>query len=315
MAWGVTTPQVPHPLDLNRMTGGSSGGSAASVANGSSQAALGTDTGGSIRIPAALCGIVGFRPTTSAMDMTGITPLSPHQDVVGPLAIDVATCIAALEVLLARPLSCNPDTSKTLRVGVLARTGRLQPAVENDYRRMLDLLDAEGIILVPCDTPLPRQSTSMSLLTMLLDSAQLHASAVRANPRGFGGEARALLTLGEGLIADAPVLDRGRHTLISQTAELFNTRHLNVFLTPTTACTAPLREAKTVDVGGKHEPVSAALTRFTAWASVTQMPAISVPLSDDPLPSAIQIMAPPHHESVCADLALTVERLKRKIAS
>lgn len=311
MAWGVTTPQIAHPHDPRHMTGGSSGGSAASIASGATQAALGTDTGGSIRIPAALCGVVGFRPTLG-MDMAGITALSPHQDVVGPLANDVATCIATMEVLLGRPLGPSSDAAGTLRVGILARTGRLQPAVDEDYQRMLTALGDEDIELIACDTSLPRQSASMSLLTMLHDSARLHADAVRADPHGFGGEARALLTLGEELAGKTDLLDRARGALIAQTATLFDTHRLDAFLTPTTACTAPLRGAHTVDVGGKTEPVSAALTRFTAWASVTQMPAISVPSSTDPLPAAIQLMVPPHREDTCAHLAFTIERLQRR---
>lgn len=313
MAWGVTTPQVPHPNDDTRVTGGSSGGSAASVATAASQAALGTDTGGSIRIPAALCGVVGFRPTTSTMNMAGITPLSTHQDVVGPIANDVSTCIAVLEVLLSHTLSV--DSSEGLRVGVLARPGRLQPEVENDYQRTLDAVETTGATLVPCETSLPRQSAHISLLTMLLDSAQHHSAAVRADPRGFGGEARALLTLGEPLFDHVLTIDRARRTLISRTADLFSTQRLDAFVTPTTPCVAPIRGSTTVEFAGKSEPVSAALTRFTAWASVTEMPAITVPLSDQPLPSAIQIMAPPHRDDVCASLALTIEQLTRRNAS
>lgn len=311
MAWGVTAPQLGHPHDPLRMTGGSSGGSAASIASGAVQAALGTDTGGSIRIPAALCGVVGFRPT-HGLEMAGITTLSAHQDVVGPLANDVATCVATLEVLLGRPLGARTEATEPLRVGILARTGRLQPAVEADYQRILALLGDENVELIACDTPLPRQSASMSLLTMLDDSARLHAEAVHADPQGFGAEARALLTLGETLSDQSELLDRARGTLVAQTAALFAENQLDAFLTPTTACAAPLRGAHTVDVGGKDEPVSAALTRFTAWASVTGMPAISVPASNDPLPAAIQIMAPPHREDVCAHLAFTIERLQRR---
>ena len=103
LAWGVTTATVPHPRDVDRMPGGSSGGSAACVAAGVADAALGTDTGGSIRIPAALCGVVGLRPTVGSLTAEGISPLAPSQDVAGPLAHDVATGAAVAEVLLGGP--------------------------------------------------------------------------------------------------------------------------------------------------------------------------------------------------------------------
>lgn len=319
MAWGVTTPQISHPLDSSRITGGSSGGSAACVATGTSHAAIGTDTGGSIRVPAALCGVVGFRPTTGTVDGTGITPLAPSQDVPGILAADVTTCIATLEVLLGSELGTDTTSSTSLRVGILARTGRLQPEVEEAYRHTLASLEESGIILVPCDTELPRQSGSISLLTMLLESAQQHAARVRADPDGFGPEARVLLTIGHALQDEQPSIAAARQALAARTSRLFEAEKIDAFLTPTTPCTAPARGAETVDVAGRYEHVDSALTRFTAWSPVVTMPAISVPITTNPmsnaLPIGMQVMAPPHREDICARLALTIERLTRRNAA
>ena len=312
MAWGVTTPQITHPTHPDHIAGGSSGGSAACVAVHASQGALGTDTGGSIRIPAALCGVVGFRPTTGAVEMVGITPLAPEQDVVGPIAADVRTCIAMLEVLLDRDLGTDADGTgavRGLRIGVLQQTGRLDPAVAEAYHRTLADLERAGAHLVPCDTPLPRRAGSISLLTMLLSSAAQHAETVYADPTGFGGEARALLTIGDGLRPHAPLIRRARDALASQTARLFTGERLDAFLTPTTACTAPPRGADTVELAGHSEPVAAALTRFTAWASTTAMPAVSVPVPSPDLPIGVQVIAPPNREDVCVRVALTIEKL------
>lgn len=320
MAWGVTTPQVPHPADPKRSTGGSSGGSAACVAAHVSDAALGTDTGGSIRIPAALCGIVGFRPTTGSVDPTGVTRLAPEQDVVGPLAADVRTTLAMLEVLLGRALTPHRTDPSGLLVGVLARTGRLEPVVERTYHDTLAALGAAGVEFVACETALWRQAASISLLTMLQSSAHQHAASVHSDPGSFGSEARALLTLGERLDehddGPSPVISGARRALAAQTAHLFAEHRLDAWITPTTACTAPLRDADTVDVGGKPEPVASALTRFTAWASVVAMPGVSVPgaVPDGELPVGIQVMAPPHHEHVCAHLALAIEDIARRPA-
>jgi Asp-tRNA(Asn)/Glu-tRNA(Gln) amidotransferase A subunit family amidase len=308
MAWGVTTPQVPHPLDPACSAGGSSGGSAAVVRAGVCAAALGTDTGGSIRIPAALCGVVGFRPTTGTVPMAGVTALAMEQDVVGPLAVDVTTCVAVLEALLGLPCTPADPSPSALRIGVLDRPGRLEPAVADAYHATVEALRGAGAIVVTCETTLAREATSVSLLTMLGSSARLHGAAVRADPRAFGSEARALLTLGEGL--PAGVVAAARVALVARTAQLYAAHSLDAFLTPTTPCTAPSRRAAVVDVGGQEEPVPAALTRFTAWASAVGMPAISVPVSGRPgMPVAVQVMAPPRRERICAHVALLIEGL------
>lgn len=261
--------------------------------------------------------MVGFRPTTGSVDMRGVTPLAPEQDVVGPLAFDVATCTAMLEVLLDRPLhhGAPGTTAQGMRVGILTRPGRLDAAVEAAFDETVESLRSAGVEVVECDTVLPRQAGSISLLTMLQSSARLHAATVRKNPDGFGGEARALLTLGESMSrAAVDLVNRARGALVAQTAKLFATERLDAFLTPTTPCTAPTRGAHDVEIGGRSEPVSAALTRFTAWAAAASLPAVSVPVPTSGLPVGVQVMAPPHCEDICVRLAMTIEELTRKKA-
>jgi Asp-tRNA(Asn)/Glu-tRNA(Gln) amidotransferase A subunit family amidase len=307
MAWGVTTPQVPNPHDPHRVTGGSSGGSAACVAAGIAQGALGTDTGGSIRIPAALCGVVGIRPTLGSIPLTGITPLARSQDTVGPLATDVATCTAMLEVLLNRPLHLPIEHLSTLRVGVLAAPGRLDRAMTTAYEETISRLEAAGITVVACETEVLRWAAAVSLLTMLWESADQHAELVQAAPLSFGSEARALLTVGKALPSDTKMLEGARDVLGARTADLFAAESLDAFLTPTTACVAPLRQEKSVLLADRDVPVATALSRFTAWASATGLPAASVPVATAGLPAGMQFMAPPNHEAICLLLGRTVE--------
>jgi aspartyl-tRNA(Asn)/glutamyl-tRNA(Gln) amidotransferase subunit A len=310
MAWGVTTPRVPNPFDAGRSAGGSSGGSAAAVTVGACDAGLGTDTAGSVRIPAALCGVVGLRPTTGATPMEGVTPLAPEQDVVGVLAADVETCAAIAQRLLGRPLSPPRKAARGFRIGVLTSTGRLTPAVRRAYEDAVRRLAGAGPEVVEVTSDLPRRSTGLSLLTMLRSSARRHAADVRADPDGFSGEVRALLTLGEELPAD--VLASGRSELTAETAALFAEHRLDVLLTPTTPCTAPLRTAAAIDLDGRPEAVSAALTRFTAWASVAGMPALSIPVATPgPLPWGVQVMAPPGSEHRCVGLGALIETVTR----
>jgi aspartyl-tRNA(Asn)/glutamyl-tRNA(Gln) amidotransferase subunit A len=303
MAWGVTTPQVPHPQDPARVAGGSSGGSAACVAAGVSQGALGTDTGGSVRIPAALCGVVGIRPTHGSVPMDGITPMAPSQDTVGPIARDLATCAAMLETLLDRPVRPDPSDLPQLRVGALASPGRVDAATANAYADTLRRLEQAGVTVVRCETDLVHRAGSVSTLTMLLESADGHVDEVRADPSAFGGEARALLTLGSGLADQRQSLLRARELLRRQTRTLFARLRIDAMLTPTTACVAPPRDAATVRLGDRDVPVASALARFTAWASATGLPAISVPVPTPGLPVGMQLMAREHDEDLCLLLA------------
>lgn len=306
MAWGVTTPAIGNPADPDRSTGGSSGGSAACVAGGAAHGALGTDTGGSIRIPAALCGVVGIRPTHGSISVEGITPLAPSQDAVGPLARDVATCAGMLEVMMGRPLGTDEALSRPLRIGVLRDPGPLEPEVEVAYSRALRSLMHHGVDLVECETTLLRDSGALSVVTMLAESASLHGEVVRAEPHQFGGEARALLTLGADL-PEADFLPGARRTLRRRTTDLFISRRIDAFLTPTTAIVAPLRGEDTVLLGERRTPVATALSRFTAWAATIGWPAISVPVSTEDLPVGMQLMAPPFREDRCLALAAALE--------
>ncbi|MDN5894324.1 MAG: amidase [Nocardioides sp.] len=306
MAWGVTTPAIGNPADPDRSTGGSSGGSAACVAGGAAHGALGTDTGGSIRIPAALCGVVGIRPTHGSISLEGITALAPSQDVVGPLARDVATCAAMLAVMTERPLGLNETVERPLRVGVLRDPGRLDADVDAAYRRTLTSLARGGVEIVECETSLLRDSSALSVVTMLAESASLHGDAVRAAPHLFGGEARALLTLGAN-IPDADLLPRARRTLRHRTGNLFSHHRLDGFLTPTTSIVAPTRGAETVILGERRTPVATALSRYSAWSSATGWPAVSVPVQTGGLPVGMQFMTPPHREDRCLELAATLE--------
>lgn len=307
LAWGVTTATVPHPMDLDRMPGGSSGGPAACVAAGVADAALGTDTGGSIRIPAALCGVVGLRPTVGSVPGQGVSPLAPTQDVVGPLAHDVATCAAVAEVALGRSLGRSDTTPG--RLGVLRAPGALDEPTADAWRQAVVGLREAGAEIVVIDSPPLRLAGAVSLLTMLWESAQAYSAVVAADPGGFGGEARALATLGAGLGGDVAMLAMARSVLRQQTACLFLEHELDAMLTPTTACVAPRRDATTVALGGRHVPVAAALTRYTAWAAATGLPAISVPAGvPEALPTGVQVMAAPDDEATCLAVAQLIER-------
>lgn len=310
MAWGVTTATIPGPVDEDRLAGGSSGGSAAVVAAGITTAALGTDTGGSVRIPAALCGVVGLRPTHGAISTAGVTALAPEQDTVGPIADRVHTAALIFEILAGSAVLPAAEGVSGQRIGVLRRIGRVDDAVDAGYRATLAALVAAGAVLVHVDTVVPRLAASVSLVRMLTSAESLYGDEVRADLRGYGAEARTLLTLGGRRVVEPDALDQACQILTAETAGVFAADNIDVLLTPTCPCSAPARTRTTVEIGGRDEHVDAALTRYTAWAAVTGMPALSVPApaTAAAMPTGIQLMAPPGREDSCIRTALAIEQ-------
>lgn len=172
---------------------------------------------------------------------------------------------------------------------------------------MTGLRDGGAEIVVLDAAPL-RLAGAVSLLTMLWESSRAYAALVVADPAGFGGEARALASLGETLADHVAVLATARVTLAEQTARLFHEHALDAVVTPTTACVAPRRDATMITLGERRMPVASALTRYTAWASATGLPAISVPTwAPGALPVGIQVMAGPNEEAICVAVAQLIE--------
>ncbi|MEX2290139.1 MAG: amidase [Mycobacteriales bacterium] len=309
MGWGATTPAVEHPQDPARLAGGSSGGSAVAVAAGLVAGALGSDTGGSIGIPAALCGVVGLRPTHGMVPTAGATPLAPGQDTIGPLTRDVSLCLRLFGLLSGRPVPVPVPEVEGLRVGVLT-TGPVQPGVAEQVERAVDGLAGRGARPVYVTVPETGWAAAASLLVMLHASARLWAPAVLARPRHWGSAARALLTLGTELDdADASTALQASRAVRRALADCFATAALDVLVFPTTPCTAPPRGEQTVQVGGRPQLVAAALSRYACLGAVTGAPTLSVPCGVDGagLPVGLQVLGPPGSEPLLGRVGATVE--------
>lgn len=309
MGWGATTPAVEHPQDVDRLAGGSSGGSAVAVAAGLVAGALGSDTGGSIGIPAALCGVVGLRPTHGVVPLRGATPLAPQQDTIGPIARDVSLCLRLFGLLAGRPIAAPVPDVRGLRVGVLT-TGPVQPDVAEQVERAVDALAAEGARPVPVAVPETGWAAAASLLVMLHASARIWAAAVRARPGHWGSSARALLTLGTELDdVDARTARQACAAVRRALAGCFATASVDVIVLPTTPCTAPRRDEHSVEIGGRTQLVAAALSRYACLGAVTGAPALSVPCGVDSagMPVGLQVLGPPGSEPLLGRVGAAVE--------
>jgi aspartyl-tRNA(Asn)/glutamyl-tRNA(Gln) amidotransferase subunit A len=304
-AWGGRTDN-PHfgpthnPRDLTRIPGGSSGGGAASIVAHSSLLAIGSDTAGSVRIPAALCGCVGYKPAYGWIDLAGAFPLEPGQDHVGVLARTVDDAALAAGVLGGQVHEGRRgavDRTARLRIGVLTGDSQavLDGAVRRGLARALAALTDAGADLV--DVPLDGvDERAMAILTTIKATAEaVHRSNFRVLPASYGPDLAELLA--GPLVTEserAGASDAVARAVAGLSAALGD---LDVLLSATVPITAPAIGAMTVAVGGETRPIEPVLTRLTSIANAAGWPAISVPApaGDEPadLPVGIQLLCAP----------------------
>jgi aspartyl-tRNA(Asn)/glutamyl-tRNA(Gln) amidotransferase subunit A len=283
-----------HPLDDTRSPGGSSGGSAVSVAAGMALATLGTDTGGSIRIPAAACGLVGLKPGYDELPAAGVVPLSRTVDHIGPLTRTVTDAWHMLHALRDRapvkPLSAAPIQS--LRLGVPRRY--FCELLDDDVRRAFDAatdtLRHQGVTLVDVDIPHASLIAPIYVHIVFGDAAAYHASALDTMPEKYTLNVRLRLEMARHVMAEDYVraLD-GRRTLRHEVDAALSGQ--DALLLPTLPIVAPPLGANQVQVGAAREPVRNVMLRLTQLFNLTGHPAITLPCgsSSSGLPCGLQL--------------------------
>jgi aspartyl-tRNA(Asn)/glutamyl-tRNA(Gln) amidotransferase subunit A len=325
LAYGITNDNphfgpVRNPHDPTRISGGSSGGSGAAVAAEMVFFALGTDTGGSIRIPAAYCGCVGLKPTFGRVSRYGVLPLAFSLDHVGPLARtvrDTALVMNAIAGFDQRDDSSSrhpvpdylPSANYSLtgrRIGIPDNffTERLAPSVESSYKSVLRRAESLGAVLVPIRLPDPAGINNIGRMILLSEaSALMHPYLHRRS--SFGADVLALLDQGS-LISATDYINAQRLRKIYQKRWAGCLNDIDVILTPTTAIYPPLTGQETVQLGEVEEDVRLASTRFVRPFNVLGLPAISVPFRDSVLPSGLQIVGRPFAETSLFSTAMTL---------
>jgi aspartyl-tRNA(Asn)/glutamyl-tRNA(Gln) amidotransferase subunit A len=304
-----------HPVDPSRSPGGSSGGSAIAVRTGMAIAAIGTDTGGSIRIPAAACGVVGFKPEWGDVPADGVVPLSRQLDHVGPLARTVTDAWLVYETLCGRlpaPTAALATASLTgVRLGVLRGyfEERMDAAVARVHGEAIETLRRAGAVVEPVDLPHAREMAAVYLPIVLGDAAAYHADTLQRRPDDYTPGVRARIEMGRTLLAEDYVRAlQGREVIARDIDRALEGRA--ALILATLPVPAPRLGQPTVAVQGGPEPTRNALLRLTQPFNLGRQPAITLPSGDTPegLPVGLQVVGARGRTAALLSLALACER-------
>jgi aspartyl-tRNA(Asn)/glutamyl-tRNA(Gln) amidotransferase subunit A len=283
-----------HPLDSNRSPGGSSGGSAASVAAGMAYASIGTDTGGSVRIPAAACGLVGLKPALAEIETDGVVPLSTTLDHIGPLCRSVDDAALLYDVMRGQePATPEPCPPRGLRFGIPRPyfLSQLDPQVGRAFDEACARLVDAGVVLEDVDIPHASDIAPIYLHIVLSEAAALHAGTLDSRPDDYTPNVRIRLEMGRYVLAEDYVRAmRGREVLTREVNAALGDRE--ALLLPSLPIPAPRIGAATVKLGASEEPIRNVMLRLTQLFNITGHAAISLPCgaTSDGLPVGAQLV-------------------------
>jgi aspartyl-tRNA(Asn)/glutamyl-tRNA(Gln) amidotransferase subunit A len=288
---------VPNPIAPGRVAGGSSGGSAAALAAGLADAALGTDSGGSIRIPAAFCGLVGFKPTYGVVPLGGCFPLAPGFDHAGPMGRDVATCAQMLRALAPGFEPRRIESLEEVSVGV-AWTELADPLVAQRVAAAAAAFPRRRAI----DFPLPKGVGAV----FMREVADVHRDLFREHADAYGDNVRTKIERCLA-ITDAAhesgltVLDAYRERCADALADV------DLVVTPTVPCVAPPADVDELEVRDR-------LILFTYPFNCLGWPAVALPCgpAEEGLLASVQLAAP---QGADAGVLAVAELLERRLAS
>jgi aspartyl-tRNA(Asn)/glutamyl-tRNA(Gln) amidotransferase subunit A len=331
-----------NPWNINRMSGGSSGGSAVAVSSGMSLASIGTDTSGSIRVPASLCGIFGLKPTYGRVSRYGIMPLAPSIDHVGPLARsawDIAVLLQAIagydkmdpssskvgvpdylrELASSERRDNNNDldrssgsTRRNFKIGIPKQFffDMIEPKVMEIFRAFVERVQGYGITTISnVDVERTDKIFETWRPIRLAEATSIHNEWIVSRRQEYGEDVRRMLEMGFEITAVKYInaLYKWREEI--KDAFLKAMSGYDALLVPTTMIPAPLFDQKEVNVGGKTIDVYSCLSKLTTVFNITGLPALNIPagLVDSKLPIGVQLVGRPFDESRIIKIAYTWE--------
>ena len=326
-AYGVTSNNphygpVRNPFDLARVSGGSSGGSAAAIAAGLCYGSIGTDTGGSIRIPAGLCGIVGLKPSVGRVDVDGVIPLSPRLDCVGSLARSARDAALLLEPIFLR-VKGEPVLSSLQKFSRKGRTIHIgmprefffdviSDEVRKVFEAALRTCAKQGAKIKRISIPFLDQTEDAGNQIAWAEATHYHQQAgwFPSQAADYGEDVRTRLELGA-RVSPAAYLQalEIRDKFIQGLRLAMADEGVDAIVVPTTPITAPLIGEETTSIGEKTYPTRALLLRLNRPANLAGVPAISIPCgtTSSGLPVGLQIIGAVADEHLLLRIAYTLE--------
>jgi aspartyl-tRNA(Asn)/glutamyl-tRNA(Gln) amidotransferase subunit A len=301
-----------NPHDPSRSPGGSSGGSGASLAAGIGLATIGTDTGGSIRIPAAACGVVGLKPSLGEISTEGVVPLSRTMDHVGPLALNVADACLVYHALLGDPAAAPPPpmpvTGLRLAIPRPYFFDVLDDEVRASFEAAVDRLRRAGTHVDDIEIHHAADIAPVYLHLVLADAAAYHATTLETMPEKYTPGVRVRLEMGRYVLGEDYVRALAGREVLKREVDAALAQH-DALMLPTLPIPAPLIGASTVEIGGKTEPVRNAMLRLTQLFDVTGHPAVSLPTGNTRagLPCGLQLVGGRHETDALLRVALACE--------
>ena len=327
-AYGVTSNNphygaVHNPWDLSRIPGGSSGGSSAAVAAGLCYGSIGTDTGGSIRIPASLCGIVGLKPTLGRVSVEGVIPLSSRLDCVGPLARSVQDAALLLEPILCRmkgepsPRALEKSMAKRRKFTIGLPKEFFLDVVSADvlgiFNEAIRILKNQRVTFKQVSLPLLKETEDAGNQIAWPEATHYHEQAgwYPSRAADYGEDVRSRLEMGTKVSATTylSALEL-REKFIQQFHLALEDASVDAIAVPTTSITAPLIGEEAIHLGGQDRATRALMLRANRPANLAGIPAISVPCGFTPagLPVGLQLIGAVADEHLLLQIARAFER-------
>lgn len=315
LAYGITSDNphygaVRNPRDPERSPGGSSGGAGAAVATEMVFIGTGTDTGGSIRIPAAFCGVVGLKPTYGLVDRAGIQPLGFSLDHIGPLTRTVADARIALDAMAVGDARRKPaPVLENLRIGLPENFYFTHVAADvvAAIHQAAKTAETRGAHIVPVRVPDIDALNAVGRVILLAEASALYEPYM-SRRSDFGDDVLALLDQGRLVPAtDYVNAQRLRKKLRNEFHSLFRT--IDCLFTPASATTAPRIGQKQVELNGEMHDTRLATTRLVRGINVLGFPALTIPCGEsEGLPIGLQIIARPWEENLLLSLGEALEK-------
>ncbi len=311
---------TPNPHDSSRISGGSSGASAAAVAAGLIPLALGSDTNGSVRVPAALCGVYGLKPTYGRLSRAGTVLLSDSLDQIGIFARSVRDLATVMDLLQGEdihdpvstkhpPEPCLPQLNLGIRdVRVAVADGYFREGAQPEAIAAVERMARSLGLVMRVTIPESDRAKAAAYIITATEGASQHLAQLRSRPQDFDPATRDRFLAGA-LIPSQwyHQAQRFRSWYRDQLREIF--QQFDIILAPTTPCVAPKLGQKTIKIAGKTIQVRPHLGRFTQPISFVGLPVLSVPIyQPGSLPLGVQIISSPYNEALILRLASVLER-------